>query len=232
MITRKDIYCLLDTETYGGASHPKGMYNLGGYIFDRYQNTYASFNLLIMENYDEIEKDDYAKKNFHLYEERLRTGEITAICTEDEAVQMVDNLCNMYGVKYMMAYNTAFDFTKTKCAKLIENRQFIDIYLMALQTITHKKSYAEFCRKNNFKSASGKSCATSAESVYAYLINNPKYKEEHTALEDSKIEKEIFLACLKMHKKFSKNIHQFDCKSGKCFPRWKTAQVKRVIRQF
>ena len=166
MITRKDIYCLLDTETYGGASHPKGMYNLGGYIFDRYQNTYASFNLLIMENYDEIEKDDYAKKNFHLYEERLRTGEITAICTEDEAVQMVDNLCNMYGVKYMMAYNTAFDFTKTKCAKLIENRQFIDIYLMALQTITHKKSYAEFCRKNNFKSASGKSCATSAESVY------------------------------------------------------------------
>lgn len=220
---KRHIYCLIDTETFGGAANPKGIYHVAGIIFDRYETIYATFNYLIVENYGEIEKDDYAKKNFSLYEKMIRNGEITAICTEDEAVEAIENLCKMFGVKYMTAYNTGFDYVKTKCARLIENREFIDGYLMALQTITHKKSYASFCRQNNFKSASGKSCATSAESVYAYLTNNPNYKEEHTALEDCKIEKEIFLACLKMHKKFSKNIHQWNCKKGKCFPKWNIA---------
>jgi hypothetical protein len=120
----------------------------------------------------------------------------------------------------MMAYNSAFDFCKTKCDALIAEREFIDIYLMALQTITHLKKYAKFCRENNFKSRSGKSVATTAESIYAYLTNNVNYSEKHTALEDSKIEMEIFLACLKTHKRFTKNLHQRDCKENKCFPAW------------
>lgn len=225
MKSRKHIYCLLDSETFGGVANPKGMYNVSGYIFDRYRTIYATFNFLIMENYGEIEKDSYAKKNFYKYDEMIKNGEITTICTEDEAVELIDNLCKTFNVNYMTAYNTGFDYVKTKCRKLIENREFIDGYLMALQTITHKKSYADFCRKNGFKSASGKSCATSAESVYAYLTDNPNYKEEHTALEDCKIEMEIFLACLKMHKKFTKNYHQFDYKKrgSKCFPKWDIA---------
>ena len=120
----------------------------------------------------------------------------------------------------MMAYNSAFDFGKTSCAKLIENREFIDIYLMALQTITHVKKYAKFCRENGLRASSGKSVATSAEAVFAYITGNPQYSEEHTALEDSKIEMQIFLACLATHKRFTKNEHQFDCHHGKCFPRW------------
>ena len=43
--------------------------------------------------------------------------------------------------------------------------------------------------------------------------------EEHTALKDAEIEMEIFLACLKMHKKYTKNVHQWDCKENKCFPK-------------
>lgn len=215
----KNIYCTLDTETVGGVSNPTGMYNLGGIIHDKKGNILATFSILVMEHYDEIRYDDYAKKNFHLYEERLLRGELTAVSTEAEAIEIVRNLCKMYGVKYVMAYNSAFDFTKTICRDLLTDFEFIDIYLMALQTVTHLKKYANFCRENELYSRSGKTLSTSAESVYAFITDNAEYSEEHTAFADALIEMAIFLRCDAMHKRYTKNCHQFDCKKGKCFPR-------------
>ena len=220
---RKIMYCTLDTETVGGASEPTGTYNFGCTIHDREGNIFATCSLLVMNHYEEIKNDDYAKKNFPLYAERLKSGEITAVATEEEALSIIRNLCFFYDVKYVMAYNTGFDLCKTICKELTKDFEFIDLYLMALQTVTHQKKYAKFCIENNFKSKSGKSCATTAESIYAFITNNPSYKEEHTALSDAMIEMAIFVHCLKMHKKFTKNIHQWDCKgkaANKCFPKW------------
>ena len=219
----KTIYCTLDTETVGGVSNPTGTYNFGCTIHDREGHILATTSLLAMEHYDRIRNDDYAKKNFHIYEERLARGEMSAVATEAEALSVIANLCRFYNVKYVMAYNTAFDLTKTICRELVPEFEFIDLYLMALQTICHQKGYAKFCRENGFKSKSGKNCATSAESVYAYITNNPNYIEEHTALSDALIEMEIFVRCLQMHKKFTKNLHQWDAKGkefNKCFPKW------------
>lgn len=213
-------YCTLDTETVGGATVVDGIYHLGGRIHDRYGHVLATFNYLVAEHFTKIDSAFYGKKNFYKYAQMLLDGSITVVATEAEAIAMVDSLCNFYNVRYMMAYNSGFDFGKTACASLIENREFIDIYLMTLQTITHLKKYAKFCYENNLRSKSGKSVATSAEAVYAYLTNNPAYEEEHTALEDAKIEMEIFLACIAMHKKFTKNVHQHDCKEHKVFPKW------------
>ena len=217
---RKNVYCTLDTETVGGASAPTGMYNLGCTIHDKDGNIFATCSLLVMEHYEEIKNDDYAKKNFAIYEQRLVAGQITAVATERQALEIVRSLCHFYGVKYVMAYNSAFDFTKTICRELLDEFEFIDLYLMALQTITHLKAYQKFCVENNFKSRSGKNCATSAESVYAFITDNADYIEEHTALADALIEMEIFVRCYAMHKKFTKNEHQFDHKGGKCFPKF------------
>lgn len=216
---RKTIYCTLDTETVGGASNPTGMYNLGCVIHDKDGNIFATTSMLVMEHYDKIRNDDYAKKNFPIYEERLCRGEMTAIASEAQAVEVVKSLCKMYNVKYVMAYNSSFDFTKTVCRELLVDFEFIDIYLMALQTITHLKKYAKFCRENELYSRSGKTCSTSAESVYAFITDNADYAEEHTALSDAMIEMEIFKRCYAMHKKYTKNCHQYECKKGKCFPR-------------
>lgn len=218
---KKTVYCTLDTETVGGASNPTGMYNLGCVIHDKEGNIYATCSLLVMEHYDKIKNDDYAKKNFAIYEQRLNAGEITAVATEKEALNIVRSICRFYNVKYVMAYNSAFDFTKTICCRLLKEFEFIDLYLMALQTITHLKSYQNFCIENDFKSRSGKCCATSAESVYAFITDNAEYKEEHTALSDALIEMAIFTKCYAMHKKFTKNKHQFDCYENKCYPRLK-----------
>lgn len=217
---RKTIYCTLDTETVGGVANPTGMYNLGCIIHDKQGHIYATTSLLAMEHYDKIHNDDYAKNNFHLYEERLTDGIMSAVATEAEAVEVVRNLCKLYNVKYIMAYNSAFDFTKTSCKSLLNDFEFIDIYLMALQTITHLKSYQKFCDANGMISSSGKTLSTTAQSVYAFITDNPDYVEEHTALEDSKIEMKIFMRCAGMHKHYTKNCHQRDCKEkNKCFPK-------------
>lgn len=112
---KKTIYCTLDTETVGGATAPTGTYNLGYVIHDRYGNILATTSLLIMEHYDGIRHDDYAKKNFYIYENRLASGEISAVATETDAFNIIRNLCCFYGVKYVMAYNTGFDLVKTVC---------------------------------------------------------------------------------------------------------------------
>lgn len=218
---RKTIYCTLDTETIGGASSPTGMYNVGCIIHDNTGNIFASCSLLVMEHYDKIRNDDYAKKNFPLYKQRLESGDISAVSTENEAYNIILNLCKRYNVKYVMAYNSSFDFCKTCFKNLLDEFEFIDIYLIALQTITHKKSYAKFCSKHSLKAkrAGSNCCGTGVEAVYAYLTNNPTFQEEHTAMSDALNEMEIFLACHKMHKKYTRNCHAFDCREGKYFPR-------------
>ena len=126
-MAKKTLYCTIDTETVGGASSPTGMYNEGCTIHDNEGNILATTNILVMEHYDEIAKDDYAKQNFHLYEERLQNGELTAVATEEEAYAIVYNLCKFYGVKYVMAYNSGFDFVKTIYRNLLEELEFIDL---------------------------------------------------------------------------------------------------------
>ena len=205
----KNIYCTLDTETFGGASNPKGIYHLAGIIHTRKGEVLATFNYLISEHYNEIEKDSYAKRNFHKYADMIANGIVTSIPTEKMAVEMVNNLCEFYGVNVMTAYNSGFDFVKTECRELLNGRQFIDTWLMALQTITTKKSYEKFCVENGYLTKK-RNLQTSAEVVYRFLTSNTDFIEEHTAFEDSKIEMQIFLECLKMHKGFTRNTHCFD----------------------
>lgn len=227
---KKNMYMTIDTETVGGASAPTGAYNYGGVIHDKTGHIYATFSILVMEHYDEIAKDDYAKRNFPIYRERLDKGDITAVASEDDAMQIIRNLCRFYRVNYVMAYNTGFDFCKTKCRELLDEFEFIDIYLMALQTITHLKSYRQFCIDHEKWSASGKTCSTTAESVFGFINQNAQYVEEHTALNDALIEMAIFARCAAMKKRYAKNVHMWDCKErNKCFP--KRQNVARGVAQ-
>lgn len=208
------LYCTIDTETVGGAANPTGTYNVGAVIHDREGNILDTLSLLVMELYDEIARDDYAKQNFHLYGEYLESGEISPIDTEAQAVAMLRDFCHMWGVKYIAAYNSGFDFVKTAVAALAGEFEFIDIWLMALQTLTIKKGFAKFCAQNGLRSRSGKTCNTSVQTVYAYLTGNLDFAEEHTALADALVETEIFAACIKRHKHYDKNLHTFDAPKG------------------
>lgn len=204
-----NMYCTLDTETVGGASNPLGFYHLGGIIHNRQGEITGCFNYVIAEMLPYVLNDEYAKKNLYLYYEMLNKGTATLIDTQEHAIEVVNATLQFYNVNYVMAFNSGFDFVKTMCRELLEDREFIDLWLMALETICQKASYKEFCAENG-RYNKNKNCSTTAETVFAYLTNNPSYCEEHTALEDSKIEKQIFDACLRSHKKFTKNTHCWD----------------------
>ena len=70
-----------------------------------------------------------------------------------------------------------------------ENREFIDLWLMALETICYKKSYQVFCAESGRYNKKG-NCKTNAESVFAYLIGNPDYcyvRSFHTPLQYERV---------------------------------------------
>jgi hypothetical protein len=203
------MYCTLDTETVGGASKPLGFYHLGGIIHDRQGEVTGCFNYIVAEMLPYVLNDDYAKKNIGLYFKMLLEGTATLIDTQENAIKVVNSTLNFYNVNVMTAYNSGFDYCKTICAELLEGREFIDLWLMALETICYKASFKRFCAESRRYNNKG-NCKTNAETVFAYLTNAPNYCEEHTALEDSKIELEIFKACIKSHKKFTPNTHWFD----------------------
>ena len=208
----KKLYFTVDTETLGGAINPKNAYHISGIIHDNTGKMYATCNYLVASMYDLIRDDEYHKSHFEDYVEMVRTGAVTFMPTIESAITAIESLLDHYGVEVVMAYNAGFDLIRGACAPLIENREFIDLWAMAIECLVIRKKYTTFCRNNNLKSSSGKTVSTSAESVYAYLTNNPDFVERHTAFEDSKIEMEIFLACVKAHKKYTRNVTAHDAK--------------------
>ena len=65
--------------------------------------------------------------------------------------------------------------------------------------ITQTEDYINFCKAHGFMTKHKKPRPQAkAETVYRYLMNQTDYVEEHTALEDSKIELAILLKALSL----------------------------------
>ena len=62
-----------------------------------------------------------------------------------------------------------------------------------------------FCSENGYTMKNGSPRMT-AEILYRYLSGNNDFEEEHTALADVLIEKEIFKACIERNPNCSKNV--------------------------
>lgn len=202
----RKLSCTVDTETLNGIKNPEKAYHLAGIIHDNFGNVIAVFNYIIAELFDQIRYDDYAKKNFHKYQEMINDGSATVVATVADAIKAIDELLTYYGVTEINAFNADFDLRRGACAPLMENRVLVDTWLNALETICQKASYRKFCAEHGFVNPRSGVCKTSAEAVYAYLTNNPDYEEEHTAMEDSKIEMAIYVACKRTHKRMTKGI--------------------------
>lgn len=106
-----------------------------------------------------------------------------------------------YGVKLAFAYNSPFDekvFAYNcdwfKCINPFDNVVISDIRAF-VHTFLVDKEYKAFCESNGLFTESG-NYSTTAETVKRYIDNNTDFIEDHTALSDSKIEKEILFACI------------------------------------
>lgn len=75
-----------------------------------------------------------------------------------------------------------------------------DVWGLSCKHILNTEEYKDLCKKNGWKSKSGKYYTTSAEKCYSYFTGNTDFVESHTAIEDAEIESELFVEILKRTK--------------------------------
>lgn len=117
--------------------------------------------------------------------------------------QMIRDIKN-FDIEYAYAYNSPFDekvFNFNcewfKVINPFETTPIIDIKGVANTFITSTDGYKNFCEQHELFTESGNYSAT-AESVYRYIIDDNNFLEAHTALNDSEIESEILIHCVKI----------------------------------
>lgn len=194
---------VLDTETIG--LQKPFIYDLGYIVYDTdhhakiKEKDYIISN--IWKNRPLIETAYYYNKK-PLYIERLKSG-YSKMISWGNACRFLANDIKRYNVEKVFAYNSRFDynaFAKT-CALFnrvnpLEKVEVCDI-MNEIKEITNSTDYKEFCKKNALLTKHKKPRSQrKAETLYKYLTKNVEYKEEHTALEDSKIELFILLTAL------------------------------------
>ena len=166
----------------------------------------------------------YADKR-ELYVSRMKARKIVMDKFGYVCQQMIRDF-KAYEIAFAYAFNSPFD-TKVfewncewfKCNNPFDNIEILDIRGCVHEFIAKTKSFQDFCERQERFTESG-NYSTTAETLFQYLSGEIDFEEEHTALADSLIEMAIFVECLKTHKRFSKNVHCWDCtEKNRYFPR-------------
>jgi len=119
------------------------------------------------------------------------------------SLRVIEKLMKDYNIQRVYAYNSpfdkrAFEFTIKYFGtrNIFKGKGWYDIHAIANNFIHNTEEYKEWCIENGNVSPKNY-LRTNAEKTYAFLIGDPNYKEEHTGLEDSKIELFILNECIK-----------------------------------
>lgn len=214
---RKSYYLTIDTETANNLDNPI-VFDIGGAVHDKKGNVLETFSFIIKEVFYEM--PELMRECFYLakipqYNAQIYRGE-RKVVSFYEAKKHIDELCEKYHIKAIIAHNARFDYRATTTTQRYitksKYRYFLpysveiwDTLKMAQDTICKQKSYIAWCVEHNYTKKNGVPRAT-AEILYRYITGNNDFSESHTGLEDVLIEKEIFAHCMKQHKKMRKNV--------------------------
>ena len=216
MNKRIHYYLTIDTETANTLDCPF-MYDIGGAIHDNKGIVYETFSFIIYDVFfadRELFNTAYYAAKRPIYEKDITEGrrKVVNIYT---AKQYIQNLATKYNIKAVIAHNARFDYLSTtntiRYLTKSKTRYFLphgvpvwDTMKMAQDTICKQKKYIKFCQENGYCLKNGKVRST-AEILYRYIIGDNDFIESHTGLEDVLIEKEIFVRCVRQHKKMRRS---------------------------
>lgn len=222
MIDKRIKYLLvLDVETAGDVETNPLCYDIGGQITDRKGNVYQEFSFLVSEVFDDdaVMRTAYYNEKIPLYKEKLKNG-IIELRTIRHIRYFIGNLIDKYNVKKIGAYNSSFDFRALNNTwfELTSQKFFFQwkhknierfcIWNMSCQTIFLQKGFPKWAIENGHISEKG-NLKTSAEVAYNWLLKTENFIEEHTGLEDVKIETRIMSWCNRQNKKVTKGINKY-----------------------
>jgi hypothetical protein len=232
-MAHKKITCTLDVETTrplgkGQKENFPRVYDLGYLIHDNQGNILQQRSFIILEGFERFLVEGfteyvayYAKKvqTYYMpemlkYYMGLTTQKWQPVSMKEAHETFLDDL-KKYNVSVIQAYNAGFDTRELNTAwQFLGNKDtFIpadfeinDVWSMAVSVLACTPKYLKFCETYNFWTEN-KNPKSSAEAIFAFISQNPTFEEKHTGLEDCYIEMQIFLACLKKHKKMTKEIY-------------------------
>ena len=217
---RKSYYMVLDTETCPidrsmQEVSPQNMlaYDIGYCIVDKKGNVYREGSYIISQiffgEYDTKMQSSYYADKIPNYFKDIAKGE-RVVKTWSQISFILRKVIEEYEVKAVVAHNAKFDFGVLKNTKeyleeypMLPYIEWWDTLKMARSILKDMPTYKNFCLVNNYFTKNGQLRYT-AEIIYQFVTKDLDFKESHTALEDTLIEKDILVYLLKQHKKTDK----------------------------
>lgn len=218
---RPKIYnCVLDTETCPLNRNftqvfPQNMwvYDIGWTISDRLGNIIRTRSFIVKEIYyfepEAMESAYYAWK-CNMYDFDIIKGDriiTTLYVIRDTLLSDLQE----FGIKRIYAHNARFDYgalnntirwiTKSKYRYFLP--QWVEIWdtlKMSRTVLTDMPSYIRFCKKNGYITKNNQ-LQLKAEVIYRFITKKEEFAECHTGLEDTFVETEILIYCLKHNSK-------------------------------
>jgi hypothetical protein len=204
-------YLLIDTETANGLDCPI-CYNFAGSVIDQHGNVYENGNFVnadVFFGMPDLMNTAYYAEKIPQYMEQIRNGEIV-VATWYTIKMWVKEMCEKYNIKAIIAHNARFDYKSCTTTQRFETcsafRYFFpfgveiwDTLKMAEDTICKQARYIKWCNENGYCRKNGKPRAT-AEILFRYINKDNNFVEEHKAMEDVEIERQIFWHCIRQHK--------------------------------
>lgn len=217
---RKSYYMVLDTETCPidrsmQEVSPQNMlaYDIGYCIVDKKGNVYREGSYIISQiffgEYDTKMQSSYYADKIPNYFKDIAKGE-RVVKTWSQISFILRKVIEEYEIKAVVAHNAKFDFGVLKNTKeyleeypMLPYIEWWDTLKMARSILKDMPTYKNFCLVNNYFTKNGQLRYT-AEIIYQFVTKDLDFKESHTALEDTLIEKDILVYLLKQHKKIDK----------------------------
>ena len=218
MSRKKEMYLVIDTETCNTVEQPLP-YDIGYAICDKMGNIEIERSFVVAETFLDMKdtmKSAYFAEKIPQYWKDIKNG-IREIKSIYKIRKQVAEDMKTYGVKKVGAYNMGFDkralnnvmryTTKSFCRWFFPfGTEFFCIWHLATQTLLQQKTFFKMAEKNDWFSEKG-NLLTNAEVTYNYIKKMSDFKENHTGLEDVRIEIEIMAHCFRQHKKMNTNIN-------------------------
>ena len=215
-MNQKRKYLIIDTETANTIDEPIA-YNIGYAVIDNTGKVYEKADIVINEVFfgmRDLMKSAYYYDKIQQYFISLSTGQACALPFL-QVRRQIYNICQKYNIKTAIAFNAAFDrralnittrfLTKSKYRYFLPyGIEWNCIQNMAVTALCTPK-YFDYAIKKGGVSDKG-NVRTNAEIFYRFISGQDDFIEEHTALADCMIEKEIFSACIAKHKKMERDI--------------------------
>ena len=228
-MSRAEKFLILDTETCNTIEQPIP-YDIGWAVCDKKGNILVERSYVVKEVFEgmsDVMVSAYYAQKIPMYKKEIAEGSREIAGMWEIRRQMKADI-KEYKIKKVGAYNMGFD--KRALNNLVRyvsksflrwwfpfGVEYVCIWHEACQVILNRKSYIDFALKNGLISEKN-NILTSAEAAYRYITKNVDFAENHTGLEDVKIEIAIMVECYKQHKKMEKGIN------SSC---WRLVQRKR-----